>query len=140
MKPIILTILALCLSCTAYAKPVEFNDDNCIKALIGEAGGQSYEELYAHACALRNRGTLKGVYGLYSKQVSKASAETWQKASRAWHESEHGYDPTLGATHWLSEYDLKHCKPERLAWAKSMDRTAKVGQTNFFREKGYKRK
>jgi hypothetical protein len=101
---------------------------------LGEAAGQAYPELYAHACALRNRGTVQGVYGLqHWKQHD--SEKAWQRASRAWAESEYLRDTTFGATHWLSDYDMKHCRQGWKHWIKDYEKTTKVGETTFYRRK-----
>jgi len=131
MKTLLILTLGLFVCGNAYA---EIPDEQAIKALIGEAGGQSYQELYAHACALRNRNTLEGVYGIRSKQVALASGKTWQRVSRAWYESVDGLDVTGGATHWLSEYDLENCS-HNADWRFTMIMTGKIGQTYFYKEK-----
>lgn len=110
----------------------EFTSDNCIKALMGEAIGQSEAELFAHAHALRNRGTLVGVYGLNNWQKHN-TPENWQRASRAWYTSEIERDTTNGCTHWLSDYDLIHSRPKLIAWRFKAVYSVKIGQTTFYR-------
>lgn len=118
----------ICRSCNA-GENVAFSDQEGIYAVLGEAG-QSYEERLAIAHAIRNRGTLKGVYGAIRKDYS---AREWQLGSKAWFESEGSYDPTKGADHWLSDYDLKNCKEERMKWKDRMVKTAYIGSTHFYR-------
>ena len=36
-------------------------NDQAIRAIVGEVGGQGYDEIYATAHAIRNRGSLNGV-------------------------------------------------------------------------------
>ena len=60
-----------------------------VRAIIGEAGGESFTTQLAVACALRNRGTLQGVYGVDNPVVAKASHRTFLRAQRAWAQSAH---------------------------------------------------
>jgi len=122
----------------------DISDEQAIKAILGEARGEgwetdqngkkfytdqlNYEAMYAVACAIRNRGTLRGVYGATAK-TEPISPELWQRASKAWFNSEDGGDITLGATHW--ENIGAFGKPY---WAKNMAQTVKVGNHNFYRE------
>ena len=54
------------------------------QAIIGEAGGETFTTQVAVACALRNRGTLRGVYGVNNPVVAHASAQQWARARLAW--------------------------------------------------------
>jgi len=97
------TILIFLASCI-HSKPAHaysFSDSDAIKAIIGEAEDQGYRGMLAVACAIRNRGTLKGVYGLRSARVRnyEFSRQTHKMAFLAWAESEK-VDITNGATHW----------------------------------------
>ena len=110
----------------SYSYSQDIPNDQAIRAIIGE-DSSSYEGMYAVACAIRNRGTLKGVYGLKAirwsegslkrfkgtREVETISAETFHQASKAWFSSESGIDVTKGATHW----EMKSSFPW---WAKSM--------------------
>jgi hypothetical protein len=58
-----------------------------VDAIIGEAGDQSFTTQVAVACAIRNRGTLQGVYGLNNPVVQKATPRVRAKALRAWQAS-----------------------------------------------------
>lgn len=78
--------LALLMAGALHAAPA-FTDQNAVKALIGEAGNQSDRTLLAVAGALRNRGTLAGVYGGSNPTVVQASAQLWARAARAWRQS-----------------------------------------------------
>lgn len=82
----------------AWGEPL-FNDENCIRACMGEARGEGFQGLLAVSCALRNRGTLKGVYGFNAK--FKEPEYVWNMARKAWKESKYK-DVTNGATHWES--------------------------------------
>lgn len=101
-----------------------------VRAILGEAG-PSYEERYAIACALRNRGTLHGVYG----HLEAPTAKQWQAGSRAWFESEDGPDVTKGANHFLSRWDLKNCRPSLISWKDKMVKTYETENFCFYRSK-----
>ena len=55
-----------------------------LNALIGEAGNQSDQAMLAVACALRNRGSLRGVYGVNNPVVNHASPRLRARAAAAW--------------------------------------------------------
>ena len=116
----------------ADAKQIMEYDDLAVHAILGEARGEGYEAMYAHACAIRNRG-LNGVYGK-NADVSDASEEIVQKAYKAWAESEQGQDITNGATHWLSDYDLSRTTSWK-SWIEKYKQTARFGTTNFYKLK-----
>lgn len=123
-----LLLLAVLWGSPAYA---EIEASKAVHAILGEAG-PSYAERRAIAFALRNRGHLGGVYG-YSKAPS---AVDWQNGSRAWHEALSGnLDPVRGATHWLSDWDLKHAKPRLTKFRFKMTETAYIGTTHFYKER-----
>jgi hypothetical protein len=83
MRFLIVAALVLTHSC-AYASNIP--RFKAIYAIIGEFEG---DNMLAGACALRNRGSLSGVYGLYSKRVKGRlySSETLVKAVKAWEDS-----------------------------------------------------
>ena len=135
---ITLTLSLSLLGCaeSSYAKTPEIDDSKAVYAVLGEAG-QSYQERLVIAYALRNRGTLKGVYG-YKRALGRSwTGSDWQNASRAVFEAKNGTpsdDLTHGATHWLSDYDLKHCKPRLTAFRFKMVETAYISNTHFYKE------
>lgn len=133
-RAILITILLMsAIWSTAYAK---VTDDEAIHAILGEALHDE-ESLKYMAHALKNRiairGDLKGVYGTKA-DIGQWSDKLWQKASKAWFSAHLDSDVTDGATHWLSDYDLKHCRPERMAWRFKMIKTVYQGQTHYFKE------
>lgn len=82
-------IIGVCLigSCSIPKEVhAEITTENAIHAIIGEAENQGDQGMLAVACALHNRGTLKGVYGLKSPRVlnHKYSKRTAQMASMVW--------------------------------------------------------
>lgn len=121
-----------CAPCLAL--PI-WNETNVVKALAGEAGGQSEIELLAHAHAIHNRGSLAGVYGFNAKVSPKAL----KRAKKAYLESLKSTDITHGCTHWLSEYDFKKCiregKLKLICWRYQAIYMIKIGQTTFYKLK-----
>jgi len=124
---IISLILLLSLFCCCRVVHAEtISDDLAIKAIMGEARGEGYKGMLAVACAIRNRGTLKGVYGVNAKFTEKEYV--WDMAKRAWAESEFK-DIADGATHWESD------RFKEPYWAKDMIKTVKIGHHQFYKSK-----
>lgn len=107
-----------------------------VRAILGEALHDQKSMDYM-ACALTNRirirGDLKGVYG------AKAGTGHFgpilrSRAELALFNATHSPDVTHGATHWLSDWDLAHCRPERMAWRFKMVETVYQGQTHYYKE------
>lgn len=95
---ILAILLLFCLiHCLVYAEEIEAAP--AIRAIIGEASDQGYTGMLAVACAIRNRGTLKGVYGLHAQHVNTEPQWVFDLAKKAWLQSE-SLDITSGATHW----------------------------------------
>lgn len=77
-----------------------------IRAIIGEASGEGYLGMLHIASAIRNRGHLKGVYGVNALHIKFMPFWVWEQAKRAWEESE--YNRTHTGDHWGSKkYDKK---------------------------------
>lgn len=131
-KGIVLGLLMVLSASSAFAEPVDY--DRAIHALIGEAGGQGEDELQAHACALRNRGSLRGVYGVHA-DIRNRGQKARHRAVIAWNRACGGLDTVNGATHWLSDYDLAHSRPALIAWRHKAVYRVKVGSTWFYRLK-----
>ncbi|MGN6643385.1 MAG: hypothetical protein ACTHKU_10355, partial [Verrucomicrobiota bacterium] len=62
-------------------------DQSAIRAIVGEAANQGYRGMLAVAGAIRNRGTLQGVYGLHNPIALKQPQWVWARARQAWSES-----------------------------------------------------
>lgn len=135
-KCVILVILAtiiLILSVSmSEAATIPYNDKNAILAIIGEGENQGYTGMLALAGAIRNRGTLKGVYGIKAPRVVKRlySKSTYAMAQKAWAESLR-VDITKGADHW--ENIKAFGKPY---WANSMVETFRHKDHVFYMAKG----
>lgn len=113
--------------------PAKAADIAKIHAIIGEAEGEGYPGMLAVACAIRNRGSLKGVYGLRAKRVvlHLYSQKTYALAEKAWKESR-SLDITNGATGWGNSEDVdKFCSTP---WWKKCEITLQVGNHYFYRE------
>lgn len=87
-RMLILIILSLNYSFFAFASNI--NNEKAVLAIIGEAENQGRKGMFYVACGIRNRGTLKGVYGLNSKRVKEQlySSQTRKQAEEVWKESE----------------------------------------------------
>jgi hypothetical protein len=113
-------------------KPVhaaEIPDNLAVRAIIGEAASEGYHGMLAVACGIRNRGTLKGVYGLNAKHVDHEPAWVWDLARKAWAESA-TKDIVNGSGDWES---IDYPRPY---WAKGMIITTRIGKHLFYVRKG----
>lgn len=121
-------LLSLSLVGNVYAG--ELRKDRVVMAIIGEAEGEGYKGMLAVACAIRNRGTLQGVYGEKAPRVvkHKYSPKTFVLAVKAYEESAK-VDITGGATHW------EGTKFKTPYWAHGMIVTATIGNQRFYRER-----
>lgn len=119
-----------CMSGEAQAAGV--NDDKAVLAIIGEAEDQGYDGMKAVACAIRNRGTLRGVYGLNAPRVKKHlySQGIEAKAIIAWRNSADTEECLFigGADHW--ENIKAFGKPK---WAGKMVETYHYKDHVFYR-------
>lgn len=108
-------------------QPSTLHSAQAVRAILGEAAGEGETGMLAVAAAIRNRGTLKGVYGLRNPAVDRAPARVWASARRAWAMSATN-DITLGATHW--ENVKAFGKPR---WASSLTVTTNIGRHTFYK-------
>ena len=99
-----------------------------VKAIVGEAANQGVDGMTAVAEAIRNRGTLNGVYGL-KRESFISSQPKWvhDQARQAWKRSE-TTNLVKGADHWenVEAFGVPY-------WAKSMQVTAKIKDHTFYR-------
>ncbi len=91
----------------------QISERDAVRAIVGEAANQGADGMRAVASAIRNRGTLQGVYGLNAKHVDLQPAWVFEQARKAWHASA-TKDYANGADHWES-VDFK-----RPAWSRNM--------------------
>lgn len=121
MKTLLLILLVSTLPATA-----QIRDDLAVRAIVGEAAGEGFKGMLAVAGALRNRASLKGVYGLNAKHSRNETPATWDLARKAWAESA-TRDITGGASHW------DNVSRKTPYWARSMVATVKIGQHTYYR-------
>ena len=128
----------------------ELNADKAVRSCMGEAEGESQTGKIAMMEALRNRGTLKGVYGYkaiklvdgkYYKKVLKTgkyykrTGKPYRQISdvnviacrAAWVDSKYT-NYVKGADHWEAVQTFGRPK-----WAHNMKQTAKIGNHTFFK-------
>lgn len=107
-----------------------------VRAILGEAL-HDQESMNVMAHAIKNRvakyGSFKGIYGV-NVALDDFDAKTRQRASNAWQMAFKTVDKTKGATHWLSDYDIKHCKKSLTAFRFKMTETLYQGQTHYYKE------
>ena len=104
----------------------EIDDSLAIRAIVGEASNQGERGMLAIACAIRNRGTLHGVYGVKAKHVDKEPQWVWDRACKSWEKSKN-VDIVNGADHWEN---LKFGVP---SWALKMEVVCKIGDHTFYK-------
>lgn len=125
-----LLIFALLIPSISYA--AEIPQDMAVKAILGEAEDQGFNGMLAIAVGIRNRGTLKGVYGVKAKRPNTPGmipVRYWDMARRAWAESE--TNRIHEADHW--ENIKAFGKPR---WADSMQEVYRVKDHVFYSAKG----
>jgi len=118
-----LTALILLMSSCAYA---DIPEDKAIRAIIGEASGEGYDGMLAVAVGLRNRNSLKGVYGIAAPHVDNEPKWVFDLAEKAWEES--SWNKIHSGTHWES---IKFKEPY---WAKSMIKVYQYKHHIFYRK------
>ena len=121
--PVILALLLI----AGNAFAAEIPADMAVKAIMGEASNQGFQGMVAVGEALRNRGTLKGVYGLKAKHIYKEPAWVWNQARRAWEVSKTS-NLVKRADHW--ENTKAFGTPY---WANGMVKTITIGSHSFYR-------
>lgn len=130
---IVFLMMVLCATTSHADSLIRYTliDSAAIRAIIGEAEGEPFQGKVAVACAIRNRGSLQGVYGKTAPRViqNKFSQKTYLQSVQAWEISK---DPEScefiqGADHWEGD---KFKRPE---WSKRMTKTAHIGNQTFYR-------
>ena len=86
MKPKII-LIALLAACAHAQASSGIQPHLAKRAIVGEGAGESWPAKLAIASALRNRGTLKGVYGLRAHHIEHEPKWVWRHADAAWAES-----------------------------------------------------
>lgn len=128
---LILLLITACWFLSGYAMASEvIPEEKAILAIIGEAENQGYEGMLAVSCAIRNRGSLKGVYGLNAPRVRHGlyTKGTWLLARKAWRRSSWGESIVGQSNAW--ENTTAFGKPY---WASSCEETVTIKDHVFFR-------
>lgn len=97
VAPVILVMTIV--FCGRVGHAAEINDADAIKAIMGEASNQGFEGMTAIGEAIRNRGSLNGVYGLTARHIYKEPSWVWVQAEKAWKASKTS-NLTHGSRHW----------------------------------------
>ena len=106
----------------------DIDPNMAIRAIIGEAANQGEKGMLAVACAIRNRGTLKGVWGVKARHVDQQPRWVWRTAREAWERSAK-VDIVNGADHW--ENVKRFGKP---FWEDDMIKIDSIGDHVFYRK------
>lgn len=122
-----LKALAAMITLCALQSFASIDDSKAIRAIVGEAANQGKAGMLAVAGALRNRDSIKGVYGFRNPIADKQPGWVWKRASEAWFMSKTN-DITKGSTHW--ENTKAFGKPY---WAKSLTVTTNIGSHTFYK-------
>lgn len=128
----IISLFFFCGVPVVYASAPPLTKDNAILAIIGEAEAEPINGKIAIAEALRNRGHLRGVYGVKSKRVlTRAySASIYRQSEEAWEKSSRS-NLTNGATGWGNDADLVKFKQE--GWFDRCEVTVRIGRHSFYK-------
>lgn len=114
-----------------------YTTHDAVLSVIGEAENQGDGGMLALSCAIKNRGTLRGVYGLHSPRVRhhRYSEAIYLQAVQAWDEANEPADhcgQIAGAQYWGSTMvDQKWIAKMQAA---GYVHTATIGQQAFFRK------
>lgn len=126
-RTLLLTLLCSVQLSTASNNP-PIQSAQAIRAIVGEAANQGERGMLTLAGAMRNRGHLKGVYGLKNPCADKQPAWVWARAERAWAMSATN-DLSRGATHWenVKAFGTPY-------WARTMTITVVEKDHTFFKK------
>lgn len=116
-------------SASTEASPV-LNPANAANSIIGEAEAEPMLGKIAIGEAIRNKGNLQGVFGVFSKRILIASPQVRKACEKAWALSS-TTNLIRGATVWGTASDVKKFKKTK--WFKSYEFVRKIGRHFFFR-------
>lgn len=141
MLYVLLVLLAmgfiLLFNTPAHAQAIP--EEKAILTLIGEQQG-NFEGMLWVASVIRNRGTLRGAYGLKNPNVvhHRYTVKDYKMAKRAW-ELSFDYDFSQGCCHWFSLADLKQPKVQRIIREEHLEAVKTIGikkwKNTFYRKK-----
>lgn len=117
--------LFVCVAAWGQIAEASVTEYQAIRAIVGEAENQGLEGMTAVAEAIRNRGSLRGVYGA-KRDLSNTPKWVFEQAREAWRLSKSS-DLVHGADHWEST-DFK-----TPYWAKGAILAAHIGKHKFYK-------
>ena len=108
-------------------------DAQAIKAVMGEARGESLAGKTAVAECLRRRGNLHGVYGANISQtiLNREKPSVWRDAAAAWRVSETS-NLVPWCKYWFSDADLIKLNKKRPRWFRQLHFIRKIGNQSFY--------
>jgi hypothetical protein len=109
---------------------VSYSYFNCIRAIYGEAEAEPFSGKVAVAEAIRNRKSLKQVFGVSSKRTLRPIPSIWKECELAWEKSANS-NLTNGAIGWGNAQDLKIFKRQK--WFKNCFITKRIGNHYFYK-------
>lgn len=127
-------ILLLVMAGACFADNARITDSSAIDACIGEAEGETYLGKVMLLYTLKNRGTLKGVYGVKAPRVIKRqyAQVTYNQCAKAWAFVKTHPNPDWKGTGWGNEADIREFR--RHKWFKNCVIIAHVGKHFFYME------
>ena len=122
MKKLIIILMTGLVALKAQA----ITSANAVRAIVGEAAGEPYAAKVAIAAVIRNRGSLKGVYGLHASHISYQPKWVFDHASRAWKDSAF-VDPTNGCNMFGGKIDDSYFR------SLGLKPVMTIGNTRFYK-------
>lgn len=130
---LLVTIIIFFSACEqpGYTKPIKYQEEDYVRAIIGEAENQGYHGMLAVACAIKNRPErLEGVFGRFSFRPDLAAPEIQRHAWQVYQEAKNPVNCRFiqGADMWHSG------TPAPRSWRKiPMIYIGKIGDHYFYR-------
>lgn len=122
-------LLLICVLANTPSAKASPSDEDIALAVLGEARGETEEGKTALAEAIRNRGSLKGVYGFEAECNARAETKRAVLASRS-------SNLLGGADVWGTDSDIK--KFQKTKWFKRYKFVARIGRHSFFKLRNVK--
>jgi len=115
-----------------------FTDEEAVRSIMGEARGEfgmnkekKFKAMLLVGHAIKNRATLKGVYGLRAKGLDKEPAWVWDLARKAWKQAKNAKnDPLNGMKNW---HNVR--REGENYWTRTMPVRIEYGNHVFMKEK-----
>lgn len=132
----IILLIGIIASHAAHANNVPpMTRSNVIDACIGESEGETYLGKVMLIYTIFNRGSFKGVYGVYSRRViaHKYAQVTYNQCAKAYDFAKANPNPDWKARGWGNESDIAIFK--KYKWWKNCQIIAHVGRHFFYMER-----